>query len=63
MLLLLLIRSFQKGWKDFMKKKEEKKKGFLPRLMEKLDKILEEKAKNAGHCCKPGNNGKGSCCS
>ena len=40
---------------------KEKKKGFIARLMEKLDKKLEEKSKTNG-CCSA-SKGKGpSCC-
>jgi len=42
--------------------KEGKKKGFFARLLEKLDKKLEEKSKKTGCGCQPKNNGEGSCC-
>ena len=44
-------------------KGKEKKTGFWARLMERLDKKMEEKAKNyKGSCC--GSSSKGnSCCS
>ena len=41
--------------------KDPKKKGFLARLIEKLDKSLEAKAKKAPCCCK-GDEKKGSSC-
>ncbi len=44
-------------------KNSEKKKGFFARLMEKLDKKMEEKAK-AKPCCDSREKDKGkSCCS
>ena len=42
--------------------KEEKKKGFFARLLEKIDKKLEEKSKKTGCGCQPGGNKEGSCC-
>lgn len=46
-------------------KQEEKarnKKGFIAKIMDKLDKKLEEQTKGAG-CCNDSNKGKGkSCC-
>ncbi len=43
--------------------KPEKKKGFFGKLIEKLDKKMEEKAK-AKPCCDPKDKDKGkSCCS
>ena len=42
--------------------KEEKKKGFFAKLFEKLDKKLEEKAKQTGCGCGPKSNNKDSCC-
>ncbi len=42
--------------------KQEQKKGFFARLLEKFDKKLEEKAKKTGCGCQPKNDGKGSCC-
>lgn len=47
-------------------KPEEKKskKGFFTRLLDKLDKKIEEKAKSSSCCCKGNDNeGKNSCCS
>ena len=47
-------------------KPEEKKskKGFSARLIDKLDKKMEEKAKSGSCCCKGDDNGeKKSCCS
>jgi len=42
--------------------KQEEKKGFFKRMMDKLDKKMEEKAKNAP-CCSPGKDKeKGSSC-
>ena len=42
--------------------KAENKKGFIAKIMDKLDKKLEKQAKNAG-CCDSSNKGKGkSCC-
>jgi len=41
--------------------KQEKKKGFIARLMEKLDKKLEEKSKSAG-CCSSSKDKGSSCC-
>ncbi|MFH1362978.1 MAG: hypothetical protein ABIH45_02045 [Candidatus Omnitrophota bacterium] len=44
-------------------KKSEKKKSFFGRLIEKLDKTIEEKAKTKS-CCDSKNKNKGkSCCS
>ena len=43
-------------------KKINKKKNFFAKIMDKLDKKLEEQAKDAS-CCSDSNNGKGkSCC-
>ena len=42
--------------------KETKKKSFLARWFEKLDKKMEEKAKSTGCCCKPKDKNS-SCCS
>ncbi len=36
---------------DVQKNKDEKKKGFFAKLMEKLDQKLEAKAKKTGSCC------------
>lgn len=44
-----------------MKTKPEKKKGFFARLLEKLDKNLEEKSKKKT-CCGSGPDSKGSSC-
>ncbi len=41
--------------------KKEAKKGFFAKLMEKLDKKLEEKAKKNTGCCLP-KEGDGGCC-
>ncbi len=42
--------------------KVNKKKNFFVKIMDKLDKKLEEQAKGAG-CCNDSNKGKGkSCC-
>jgi len=46
-----------------MEKKDKPKKGFFARLMDKLDKRMEEKAK-AAPCCSPKDKPEGgSCCS
>ncbi len=37
--------------------------GLFSRLLEKLDKKMEEKAKSQDCCCKPTGKGKNSCCS
>jgi len=44
--------------------KEEKKKGFFSKLMEKLDQKLEAKAKKTGSCCGSKNDASNgdSCC-
>ena len=43
-------------------KKARNKKSFLAKIMDKLDKKLEDQAKGAG-CCNNSNKGKGkSCC-
>jgi hypothetical protein len=42
--------------------KEEKKKGFFARLVEKLDKKLEAKAKKTGSCCGSEKDNGNSCC-
>lgn len=44
-------------------KKEAKAKGFFGRLMEKLDKKMEAKAKSMPCCCKDAGKGRDSCCS
>jgi len=47
-------------------KPEEKKlkKGFFVRLLDKIDKKMEEKAKSSSCCCKSNDKeGKKSCCS
>ncbi len=41
--------------------KQEKKKGFIARLIEKLDKKMEEKSKSAG-CCSTSKDKGSSCC-
>lgn len=43
------------------KQEPEKKKGFFARLFERLDKKLEEKAKDSG-CCSSNKPKGGSCC-
>ena len=40
---------------------QKKKKGFIARIMEKLDKKLEEKSKSSG-CCSSSKNKGSSCC-
>jgi hypothetical protein len=46
-----------------MDEKEEKKKGFFAKLIEKLDKKLEAKAKKTGCSCRPKDDRDGdSCC-
>ena len=46
------------------KVKEKQKKGFFARLLDKLDKKMEEKAKSGSCCCKGDDSeGKKSCCS
>jgi hypothetical protein len=46
-----------------MKEEKSRKKGFLARLMEKLDKKMEERAKSKP-CCGGDSDSKGSsCCS
>ncbi|MBI4845150.1 MAG: hypothetical protein HY810_01530 [Candidatus Omnitrophica bacterium] len=42
-------------------KKADKKKGFFAKIMDKLDKKLEEKAKGAG-CCGNSDKNKGKPC-
>lgn len=49
--------------KEAKTKKENKKKGFFSRLVEKIDKRMEEKAKNSPCSCSSGKNGDNSCCS
>ncbi len=39
------------------------KKGFFPRMFDKLDKKMEEKAKSQPCCNQQNNSGKNSCCS
>jgi hypothetical protein len=49
-----------------MKKKDDQKqakKGFFARIIDKLDKKMQEKAKSASGCSGQGNKGKNSCCS
>ena len=41
--------------------KTEKKKGFFSRLIEKIDKKLEDKANTSSSCCGDSNSGS-SCC-
>lgn len=44
-------------------KQQEKKKGFLARFIERMDKKLEEKAKSKPSCCSGGETKEGkSCC-
>jgi hypothetical protein len=44
--------------------KKVEKKGFFGRIMDKLDKKMEAKAKKAKPCCcGPADNNKSSCCS
>jgi hypothetical protein len=42
-------------------KQVEKKKGFLAKLIDRLDKKLEDKAKKS-NCCSSGKSKGGSCC-
>jgi len=44
-------------------KKVNKIKQLFLRLLEKLDRKMEEKAKSQDCCCKPTGKGKNSCCS
>lgn len=44
-------------------KKETKIKGFFTRFIEKVDKKMEEKAKNSKCCSGSEENGDNSCCS
>lgn len=39
-----------------------KKRGFFARLIEKLDKKMEDKAKKQGGCCSGSKKGDGSSC-
>lgn len=48
--------------KDAKVKKGPKFKAFFKRLVEKLDKKMEEKAKSKPCCCSSSNKGKDSCC-
>lgn len=46
------------------KAKEMNKKGFFKRIMEKIDKKMEEKAKSKACCCSgPKDKDNNSCCS
>ena len=38
------------------------KKGFFARIIDKLDKLMQEKTKSASCCGGKGNKGKNSCC-
>lgn len=49
------------GKKEKHGNKAKNKKGFIARIMDKLDKKLEDQAKSAG-CCDSSNNGKGKPC-
>jgi len=49
--------------KDTNVKKENKKKGFFARFVEKIDKKMEEKAKNTRCSCKTDKDQDKSCCS
>jgi len=45
-------------------KEKKSKKGFFTRLLDKLDKKMEEKAKYSSCCCRGNDSGgKKSCCS
>jgi hypothetical protein len=49
-----------------MKNKDDQKqakKGFFARIIDKLDKKMQEKAKSASCCSGQKNKGKNSCCS
>jgi hypothetical protein len=41
---------------------EKKKKGFIARILEKLDKKMEEKAAKSSCCCGPDKKKGQSCC-
>jgi len=41
----------------------KKKKGFFARMIDKIDKKLQEKAKSGSCCCSKDDAGKKSCCS
>lgn len=45
------------------KSKDDRKKSFFARLLDKLDKKMEEKAKSLPCCPKPLDKGGNSCCS
>lgn len=49
--------------KELNSNKENKPKGFFARLVEKIDKKIEEKAKKSSCSCGSGKNGENSCCS
>lgn len=49
-----------------MKEKDNQKqvkKGFFARIIDRLDKKMQEKAKSSSCCSGQGNKGKNSCCS
>lgn len=48
--------------KELNPKKENKKKGFVARFIEKIDRKMEEKAKKNPCSCSSGKNGGNSCC-
>ena len=43
--------------------REKAKKGFFSRMVDKLDKIMQEKAKSKSCCCGEDKSDKKSCCS
>lgn len=49
--------------KDNNNAKKSSKKSFFARLFDKLDKKIEEKAKNSKSCCNNSKPGDKSCCS
>lgn len=49
--------------KNKINDKSEVKKGFFARLLDKLDKKMEEKAKSSPCCCKSAQKKDKSCCS
>jgi len=62
-----MIRQAEKRENDYtevkMEKNDKPKKGFIARLIDKLDKKMKEKAK-AAPCCSPKDKSKdGPCCS
>ena len=48
--------------KEKQKSATGKKKGFFGKIMDKLDKKLEDQAKNSGCCGDPENGKNKSCC-